>query len=116
MNAMQKDNRPPAPKALAKPGKAFWKAINDEFSIESGHQLRLLEHAARMLDLAAQAREIIARDGLLVPGKGDLLRENPAAASERQSMNSFRLTVRELGLDIEPPTEHRGPRRTGTRN
>ncbi|HEX3998961.1 MAG TPA: hypothetical protein VHX65_10450 [Pirellulales bacterium] len=116
MNAMPKTARPKSPAVLEKAGKAFWRAVNDEFSIESDHQLRLLEHAARMLDLAAAAREIIARDGLLVPGKTGATRENPAAASERQSMNAFRLTVRELGLDIEPPAEHRGPRRPGTRN
>jgi phage terminase small subunit len=107
---------PKPPKHLGRNGKAFYAATTAEFVLESDHHCRQLEAAAAFLDRIAAAREEIAKHGLLMPDRFGVMKENPALAVERASANSFRLLVRELGLDIEPPSEHRGPRRPGSRN
>jgi hypothetical protein len=68
-----------------------------------------------MLDIVEQARAEVQQRGLLLPDRFAVLKENPAAAVERQAMNAYRLAMRELGLDLENgPAEQRGPRRPGT--
>ena len=103
------DSRKP-PKSLKKPGKSLWIATLDQFIFDSEHQYHLLEHAGRMLDVATAARAEVEKRGLLLPDRFGVLKENPAAAIERQSLNAYRLACREMNLDVEPK-ESRGPRR-----
>jgi phage terminase small subunit len=105
------------PRWLSKAGKALWVSVLDEYTLESEHHFRLLEHASRMLDVADLARQGLAEGGLIVEDRFQQPKENPCAQTERQAMNAFRLAIRELGLDLEDaPVEHRGPRRPGTRS
>lgn len=114
MTTKQKRKAPPS---LGKAGKKFWASVLDEFAFESDHHFKMLEHAGRMLDVAADARLEIEKTGLMVANRFGEMKENAAAAIERQSMNSFRLFCRELALDLEDgPAEHRGPGRPGTRS
>lgn len=106
-----------SPASLNKAGRKLWDAVLAEYALSSEHHYRLLEHAARMLDVAELAKAAMKKSGLLLPDRFGAMKENPAAATERQSMNCFRQAVRELGLDLESgPVEVRGNRRPGTRS
>lgn len=91
---------PPAPEALGKAGKKFWKAVLGEYELSDQHHLRLLENAAMLLDRAAAAREIIATAGITTLNQRGEVKEHPAVNTERQSISLFRQCVRELGLDV----------------
>ena len=73
----------------------------------------LLTAACVQLDRAEQARQAIAKDGVIVMDRFQQSKEHPAVAIERKASGEFRLLSRELGLDIEPPSDTRGPRRSG---
>jgi P27 family predicted phage terminase small subunit len=105
-----------APTSLAKSGRKFWESTMSTYGIEDAHHLALLTNACRCLDRAEEARLAIAKDGITIKNRFDEIREHPACNTERQSMSIFRQTVRELGLDIEPASAARGPRRPGSRN
>jgi len=61
-----------------------------------------LRIAASRLDMAAAARAILAKDGLLLDGK-----RHPMVLVERQAMRDFRDALREL--ELTPPTEIEQP-------
>jgi P27 family predicted phage terminase small subunit len=110
-------NTPKPPKSLGKAGRQFWQSTLDAYLLEDAHHLRLLENAAVSLDRAAAARDRIAADGVTTKNRFGEVVAHPAVNIERQSMNSFRQHIRELGLDIaDGPVEVRGPRRPGTRS
>ena len=73
------------PDSLGKHGRKQWKLALEEFNVTSEHNFNVLEHACRMLDVAADARDQVAQHGLLVKDRFGQLRENPAAATERQA-------------------------------
>jgi phage terminase small subunit len=106
---------PKPPDGLQKPGKRFWNQTLLAYLIEDPHHLRLLENACRCLDRAEQARTVIAKAGILIVNRFKELRENPACNTERQAMQVFRQTVRELGLDVVDSAVPPAPRKAGAR-
>ena len=54
-------------------------------------------------------REAIAKEGIVCKNRFGEVREHPACNTERQAMQVFRQTVREMGLDVEPASVTRGP-------
>jgi len=102
------------PESLGKAGKRFWKQTVEAYELADAHHLRLLENAALCLDRAVSARERIDAEGVTTTNRFGELREHPACNTERQAMQVFRQTVRELGLDVEP-APMRGPGRPGAR-
>jgi hypothetical protein len=69
--------------------------------------MRLLQAAAECWDRLQQARELLQRDGLVIAGREGGLRPHPAAAIERDSRIAFARLIRELDLDVEPPSTNR---------
>lgn len=102
--------RPAAdPDGLSASARAWLEGIAAEWLLESHHR-SLLVLAARAWDRAEAARHAIEAEGLTFEDRFGQPHERPEVGIERAAMNSFRLLVRELGLDIKPPAESRPPR------
>jgi phage terminase small subunit len=66
-----------------------------------------LTGACIALDRAHAARETLAKEGAVFTDRFDQPREHPAVKIESTSWNTFRLLVRELGIDAEVPADSR---------
>jgi phage terminase small subunit len=73
------------------------------------HHLRLLTLAAEAWDRCEQAREAIAEHGAVFNDRFGSPRARPEIAIERDSRIAFARLVRELSLDVEPPSEASRP-------
>jgi P27 family predicted phage terminase small subunit len=92
-----KTNYPKPPAHLSEPTRAWWRTVVKEFELQP-HHLRLLQSACEVWDRQQQARELLARDGLVIPGSAGM-RPHPAVAIERDARIGFSRIVRELDLD-----------------
>lgn len=77
--------------------KAFWTEIMAQYELEVDAR-HLLRAACENWDRAQQAREQIAKDGLLLEG-----RRHPAIDVEKQAYSLFSRLLRQLGLDVVAP-------------
>ena len=93
---------PDSPPHLKASGRAWFVQVVAKYAFES-HELALVTAAAEMLDRAAAARELVELEGLVVQDRFGQIAAHPAAALERQALNSFRLLARELALDSPVP-------------
>ena len=82
--------------------------MHADFVLEP-HHVRLLTLACEAFDRATQAREILAVDGIIVPTADGGRKAHPAVAIERDARTAFSRLVRELDLDVAPPSEGRRP-------
>ncbi|WP_312015860.1 P27 family phage terminase small subunit [Bradyrhizobium sp. JYMT SZCCT0428] len=104
-----KAKSPKAPAHLSDSTRVWWRLVVRDYELEA-HHLRLLQAAGECWDRLQQARELLARDGLVIEGREGGMRPHPAAAIERDSRIAFARLIRELDLDVEPPTSTRtGP-------
>ena len=87
-----------APTHLAKATRAYWASVVGTNNLEP-HRVRLLTLACEAWDRTVEARELIARDGMVVNGREGGIRPHPAIAIERDSRLAFVRIMRELGLD-----------------
>ena len=115
MKPQPKPSTPKPPAALGAVGKRFWTQVTDDYLLEDAHHLRLLENAGICLDRATAAAKEIKKHGVTTTNRFNEVKENPAANVERQYLQIFRQSVRELGLDVDPASAMRGPARPGTR-
>ena len=99
---------PKPPAHLSQASKIWWTETVKEYDLEK-HHLMLLQAACEVWDQLQQARELIARDGLMIKGPRGALRIHPAAGVERDSGIGFARLLRELDLDVEPPSSSRLP-------
>ena len=98
-----------APDHLSESTRVWWRNVIKNYELEP-HHVRLLQAAAECWDRLQQARELLARDGLVIEGREGGMRPHPAAAIERDSRIAFARLIRELDLDVEPPaTARTGP-------
>jgi phage terminase small subunit len=81
-----------------------------EFALEQ-HHLHLLTLACEALDRAAQAREALAEHGTVFIDRYGQPRARPEVQIERDSRIAFARLLRELGLDVEGPSESPRPPR-----
>jgi P27 family predicted phage terminase small subunit len=100
--------KPKAPDHLAPATADWWLSVHADYSLE-GHHVRLLTLACEAFDRGAQARDIIARDGLTIATGDGGLKAHPAVAIERDSRLAFARLVRELDLDVDPPATDAPP-------
>lgn len=105
---------PKPPKWLGPDGRAYFKKIHTDFVVEP-HQFPIVENAALQVDRAAQARAVIAVEGITTKDRFGQIRTHPSVDAERAAHLAFTRIQRELGLDVAPPP-NRGPARPGTRN
>jgi phage terminase small subunit len=103
--------RPPrAPKGLSGEARRLFRAVVDEFELET-HALAILGVALEAFDRMREAQAAVAADGAYIEGRFGM-KAHPGLAVERDSRLQFLRGVRELGLDLDPdprpPTRWRG--------
>jgi len=84
--------------------------VANDYELEAHHR-RLLTLAAEAWDRCQQAREALAEHGITYQDRFEQPKSRPEIAIERDNRTAFARLLRELGLDIEPPTTR--PPRTG---
>jgi phage terminase small subunit len=94
------------PKHLRADTAAWFTSITKEYELDS-HHVRLLVKASEAWDRSEQAREAIAKHGMTYQDRFGAPRARPECAIERDSRLAFARLVRELGLDVAPPSESR---------
>lgn len=97
------------PQDLKKHGRAFWQAVQADYSMQEAHDLERLKMAARCLDDIAAAEEQIEKDGAFVRDRYGQVKEHPAGKVVREHRALFIRIIRELALDIDMP-DSRPPR------
>jgi phage terminase small subunit len=78
--------------------------VHSNWRLEAHHS-RLLEMACDAWDRACQAREILAKDGIVIGGREAAVRPHPAVAIERDARIAFARLVAQLNLDTELPVD-----------
>jgi P27 family predicted phage terminase small subunit len=102
-------DRPQPPAHLSPSSAKWWTSTVEAYELHE-HHLRLLQLACEAWDRSQEARELLDREGLTVPGVEGGLKTHPAVAIERDSRLAVARLVRELDLDLEPPASDRfGP-------
>jgi P27 family predicted phage terminase small subunit len=97
---------PKAPKHLSEASRTWWRSCVKEYVLE-GHHLRLLQSAAECWDRQQQARKILDAEGITFTDDRGNVRAHPCVAIERDARVGFARLVRELDLDVEPPSSDR---------
>ncbi|HEV2005531.1 MAG TPA: P27 family phage terminase small subunit [Candidatus Limnocylindrales bacterium] len=95
-------DRRAAPGHLRPATAEWWDLLVDEFRFAE-QDYPILEGACSAWDRAVEAREAIARDGLVTLDRFGSPKVHPAASAERESLLVFARLLRELGLDLAPP-------------
>jgi phage terminase small subunit len=98
------------PQHLRPPTAAWWSSVLRDYLLEP-HHVRLLTLAAEAWDRGQQAREAIEEHGITFLDRFGQPRARPEVAIERDARIGFARALRELGLDVAPPSE--APRSTG---
>lgn len=96
------------PDHLAPETRKWFAQVVTDYVLEE-HHIRLLTLAGESFDRCGQARDQIARDGLTIETGDGGLKAHPAVAIERDCRLAFARLLRELDLDVEPPSEGRRP-------
>ena len=89
------------PAHLGPKAAAFWRGVQAEYGVSDAPGLALLLVAAEALDRLEQAREILAKEGVLAPDRWGVMRKHPALEMERESRGGFLTALRQLGLEVE---------------
>lgn len=97
-----------APKHLRAATRDWYAAICKDYDLES-QDLKLLRMAAEAHDRCCEAREAIALHGLTYTDRFGQPRARPEAKMELENRTSFARLMRELALDIAPPSEGKRP-------
>jgi phage terminase small subunit len=97
------------PDHLSASAAEWWRSTVDRYELDP-HHLKLLELMLGAWDMAEQAREILAVEGMLVPTGAGGSKAHPAVAILRDARLAVARLVRELDLDVAPPASERvGP-------
>jgi phage terminase small subunit len=89
---------PAAPKHLSDESRTLWCEIVQTFVLE-GYQLRTLRLACEAYDLAQQARELLAKEGLTITDRYGVIKPHPAGhAVSRCAVNQPSLAKCHLAL------------------
>lgn len=105
---MTRPRKPSAPAHLAPETGAWFVSVMTDFALEQ-HHVRLLTLACEAFDRCTEARELLARDGLTISTTDGGMKAHPAIAIERDCRLAFARLVRELDLDVDPPSAGRRP-------
>ena len=102
---------PKPPSHLSDATRTWWSAIVADFELEHHHE-RLLRGCCEAWDRAETARREVKRAGMFYKDRFGAPKVHPGVDAERKARDQFRLLLRELALDVEPPTEGRMAGRT----
>ena len=101
--AAVRPKKSPPPTHLRAETKRWWAAVVNDWGLEP-HHVRLLTLASEAWDRCQQARKLLATHGLTYDDRFGAPRARPEVAIERDSRLAFARLLRELDLDIDPPT------------
>lgn len=99
-SALQPGPTPPRP--LGEHGMSLWHRITGAYSFTDEGSLEMLSQACAALDRAEQLAAEIARSGVVMMGRGGVVRENPAVKAELAHRAFLTRTLSRLGLCYEP--------------
>jgi phage terminase small subunit len=92
------------PPAYLKPATREWFAhVLSEYELDQ-HHVRLLTLAAEAWETGQTARETIARDGPVYLDRFNAPRKHPSVSIQAEARISFAKILRELDLDVDPPS------------
>ena len=97
-----------APAHLTPATRHWWESVVEDFELEE-HHVKLLTLAAESWDRSGAARRAIEKHGLTYTDRFGAPRLRPEVGIERDHKISFARLLRELALDVDPPTETRPP-------
>ena len=100
---MLKSNRPPAvtaPKHLARIEAELWTRLHHSFTLDDPASLELLTQMCEARQRARLARAQLDAEGCTYRDSRGYLKQHPAVAVERSSMNAFVSAMRLLRLDL----------------
>lgn len=97
-----------APKHLRAETRRWFENVLETYEFEP-HHVRLLRLAAEAWDRCQAARKVLDVEGLTFADRFGSPRTRPEIAVERDSRIAFARLLRELALDVEPPSESRPP-------
>jgi len=95
-------SKPPA--HLRPDTRAWWLSVHRDYDLGE-HHARLLLLACEAWDRCCEAREIMAKDGIVIGGREAAVRPHPCIAIERDSRLAFARLIAQLSLDEEMPVE-----------
>ena len=96
------------PAHLAAATRKWWRIVVSGFELEE-HHVRLLTLAGECWDRCQQARAAIDAHGITFLDRFNAPRARPEVAIERDSRLAFARLIRELDLDVDPPSEGTRP-------
>lgn len=96
--------KPTPPKHLKAATRRWWADVVNDWDLEE-HHVRLLTLAGEAWDRRAQARELIAEEGLTVATRDGGAKLHPACRVEDSARIAFARLIRELDLDVDGPAE-----------
>src|SRR5258705_5915768 len=97
-----------APKHLQPETRGWWREVVGGWELETHHRM-VLTMAGTAWDRAEQARELVEQHGLATQTAAGGWKCSPFAKVEAEAMITFARLLRELDLDIAPPSEARRP-------
>ena len=97
-----------APQNLSDESQRLWRDTLRLFKLDAHHK-KNLESACRLWDRTIEAREAIEKDGAYFKDKNGQPKPHPAVSVELQSRALFMRLIRELGLDLQDPSDSRPP-------
>lgn len=86
-----------APKHLSAASARWFREVADDYEIE-GDQVRVLQIACESFDLAQEAREALAAEGIIIEGPTGARKANPAVPILNAAADRFLKAVAMLGL------------------
>lgn len=89
--------------------KNWWRSVAKDWSLDP-HHLKLLTLACEAWDRAAQARDVLAKEGAFFKDRFGSPKAHPATIVERDSRLAFCRLLREIGLEGAGPADSRPPR------
>ena len=91
------------PKHLSKEASDIWRSMAEEYNIEDGQGVLLLNTLCEAHDQAQAARRILALDGYVTESDTTgYRRAHPAAAILKEARTSYFKALQMLQLDVEP--------------
>lgn len=99
---MTKAKQPEAPKHLRADSRKWFSAVVNTYELTDA-ELRLLRLACEAWDRTQQAREALAKHGLVITDRYGQARPRPEVAIERDSRAAFARLVAQLALPDEEP-------------
>src|SRR5262245_40230445 len=103
---------PTPPSDLSAAARAIWQTVHREWDVDTASRV-LLVTALRAYDRCELAREMVAKEGMVIP-VGNTVKPHPAIGIWRSAETAFIRCWRQLAFDAPPPGPMGRPAGRGT--